>query len=122
MKGINKAIIVGTLGRDPDVRYAANGSAVCNLSVATSESWRDKNTGQPDGKYIWQMMAQMACTDRGWCDFVSFDDRMPEPLQFKCIRIHRDEEAITSMISGVLQFLAELDALEAEMKTKMGAA
>ena len=79
-------------------------------------------TGKPAGEYIWQMMAQMACTDRRWCDFVSFDDRMPEPLQFKCVRIHRDEEVITSMISGVLQFLAELDALEAEMRTKMEAA
>ena len=53
MKGINKAIIVGTLGRDPEVRYAASGSAVCNLSVATSESWKDKNTGEKIEQTEW---------------------------------------------------------------------
>ena len=76
-------------------------------------------TGKPEGKYVWQMMAQMACTDRAWCDFVSFDDRLPEPLQLKCVRVHRDEEVITNMITAVRQFLAELDALEAEMKRHM---
>ena len=53
MKGINKAIIVGTLGRDPEVRYAASGSAVCSLSVATSESWKDKNTGEKIEQTEW---------------------------------------------------------------------
>ena len=53
MKGINKAIIVGTLGRDPEVRYAASGSAICNLSVATSESWKDKNTGEKIEQTEW---------------------------------------------------------------------
>lgn len=53
MKGINKAIIVGTLGRDPEVRYAASGRAVCNLSVVTSESWKDKNTGEKIEQTEW---------------------------------------------------------------------
>ena len=39
MRGINKAIIVGTLGRDPEVKYSANGNPIANLSVATSEQW-----------------------------------------------------------------------------------
>lgn len=39
MRGINKAIVVGTLGRDPEVRYTANNNAVCNFSIATSETW-----------------------------------------------------------------------------------
>lgn len=45
-KGINKAIIVGTLGRDPETRYTGSGAAVTNISVATSESWRDKQSGE----------------------------------------------------------------------------
>jgi single-strand DNA-binding protein len=45
MNGINKAIIIGHCGRDPEVRYMANGDAVCNLSIATSERWKDKANG-----------------------------------------------------------------------------
>ena len=46
MAGINKVIIVGNLGNDPDVRTMPNGDAVAKISVATSESWNDKNTGE----------------------------------------------------------------------------
>jgi len=53
MRGINKVILVGTLGADPDVKYAANGNAIANLSVATSEEWNDKNTGQKQQKTEW---------------------------------------------------------------------
>lgn len=52
MKGINKVIIVGTLGKDPEVKYMPNGDAVCNLSVATSESWKDKH-GEKVEKTEW---------------------------------------------------------------------
>ena len=46
MAGINKVIIVGNLGNDPEIRTMPNGEAVANISVATSESWTDKNTGE----------------------------------------------------------------------------
>ncbi len=52
-RGVNKAIIVGTLGQDPEVRYTANGSAVANLSVATNESWKDKSTGEMQERTEW---------------------------------------------------------------------
>ncbi len=52
-RGINKAIIVGTLGRDPEVKYTAGGSAVVNVSVATNESWKDKSTGENVEKTEW---------------------------------------------------------------------
>ena len=45
-RGINKVILVGNLGADPDTRYMPSGSAVTNLSIATSESWKDKQTGE----------------------------------------------------------------------------
>lgn len=57
MRGINKVILVGTLGADPDVKYAANGNAIANLSVATSEEWNDKNTGQKQQKTEWHRVA-----------------------------------------------------------------
>lgn len=52
-RGINKVIIVGNLGQDPEVRYTTSGSAVTNISVATSESWKDKNSGEDVVKTEW---------------------------------------------------------------------
>ncbi|MCX7164036.1 MAG: single-stranded DNA-binding protein [Betaproteobacteria bacterium] len=46
MASVNKAIIVGNLGKDPETRYMPNGEAVCNITVATSERWKDKTTGE----------------------------------------------------------------------------
>ncbi|HDI61246.1 MAG TPA: single-stranded DNA-binding protein [Desulfobacteraceae bacterium] len=53
MAGVNKVIIVGRLGRDPEVRYTPDGTAVTNLSVATSLEWKDKNTGEKKEKTEW---------------------------------------------------------------------
>lgn len=52
-RGINKVIIVGNLGGDPEVRYMPSGSAVTNITVATSESWKDKQTGQQQERREW---------------------------------------------------------------------
>jgi single-strand DNA-binding protein len=54
---VNKVIIVGNLGRDPEVRTFQNGGRVCNLSVATAESWRDKATGERKEKTEWHRVA-----------------------------------------------------------------
>lgn len=53
MKGINKAIIVGTCGQDPETKYMPNGNAVTNISIATTEKWKDKQTGEPVEKTEW---------------------------------------------------------------------
>lgn len=55
--GINKVIIVGNLGADPEVRTFSNGGKVCNLRIATSESWKDKNTGERKEKTEWHSVA-----------------------------------------------------------------
>jgi single-strand DNA-binding protein len=52
-RGINKVILIGNLGQDPEVRYMPNGGAVCNITVATSETWKDKNTGEQQEKTEW---------------------------------------------------------------------
>jgi len=52
-KGVNKVILVGHLGQEPEVRYMPNGGAVANLSLATSETWRDKQTGEQKEKTEW---------------------------------------------------------------------
>jgi single-strand DNA-binding protein len=56
-RGINKVIIVGNLGNDPDTRYMPSGSAVTNLSVATNESWKDKQTGEQKDRTEWHKVA-----------------------------------------------------------------
>jgi len=52
-RGVNKAILVGNLGRDPEVRYSPNGQAVANVTLATSESWKDKTSGEKQEKTEW---------------------------------------------------------------------
>lgn len=56
-RGVNKVIIVGNLGNDPDTRYMPSGSAVTNLSVATNESWKDKQTGEQKERTEWHRVA-----------------------------------------------------------------
>ncbi|TBO31300.1 single-stranded DNA-binding protein [Aquabacterium lacunae] len=53
MASINKVIIIGNLGRDPEVRYTPNGAAVCNVSVATTRNWKDKNSGDKVEETEW---------------------------------------------------------------------
>ena len=52
-RGVNKAIIVGNLGRDPEVRYTANGNAMANVTVATTDSWKDKQSGERQERTEW---------------------------------------------------------------------
>jgi len=56
-RGINKVILVGNLGADPETRYMPSGSAVTNLSVATSESWKDKQSGEQKERTEWHKVA-----------------------------------------------------------------
>ena len=57
MAGINKVILVGNLGAKPEIKYASNGNAISNLSVATSESWTDKSTGQKQERTEWHRVS-----------------------------------------------------------------
>ena len=61
-------------------------------------------------RYATQAMWQMACTGRAWCDLVSYDDRLPEPLRHHVIRIERDDARIAGLEEQVAEFLAEVDA------------
>ena len=60
-RGINKVILVGNVGVDPDVRYLPNGNAVTTLAVATSESWKDKTTGEKQERTEWH---RVVCFNR----------------------------------------------------------
>jgi hypothetical protein len=64
------------------------------------------------------MMAQMACTGAQWCDFVSFDPRLPEDLQLFVVRVQRDQEYIDSMEKEVVKFLEEVQATIDKLKAR----
>lgn len=74
----------------------------------------------PD-KYLVQMQWQMACAARTWCDFASFDPRMPEDLRLFVARVHRDEKRIAELEDVVRAFLAELDGTIAALTAKRAA-
>ncbi|MGI3145968.1 lambda exonuclease family protein [Pseudomonas aeruginosa] len=78
-------------------------------------------SGKHDTQYEWQMLAQMACAELESVDFVSFDDRLPEELQYVCFRYHRDEARIREMEAEVMAFLEELAELEADMRRRIAA-
>lgn len=72
---------------------------------------RTLKSGKPEGKYLTQMHWQMACTGRAWCDFISFDPRMPAGLQLFVTRIKRDDKVVESLEKEVEKFLGELDGM-----------
>jgi single-strand DNA-binding protein len=53
MSGVNKVLLIGRLGRDPEVRYTQDGTAIANFSIATSEEWKDKKTGEKQERTEW---------------------------------------------------------------------
>jgi putative phage-type endonuclease len=76
---------------------------------ATSTMLDTLLAGEVPSKYIPQMQWQMACTNRAWCDFVSYDPRLPEHLRMFVKRVERDDKYITTLEGEVKTFLAELN-------------
>lgn len=68
-------------------------------------------------KYVLQMQWQMACTGRAWCDFVSYDPRLPESMRMFCDRVKRDDEQIAAVEKNVTEFLAELQRTVAHLQS-----
>lgn len=66
-------------------------------------------SGQPKREYLLKMQTQILCTGRKWCDFISFDDRLPPNLSYKRVRIYHDDNLATKIETEFLQFLSELD-------------
>ena len=71
--------------------------------------WEYFKANKPPQKYVIQMQAQMACTGRDWCDFVSFDPRMPDRSQLLIVRVDRDNAFIEEMEAEIKQFLSEVE-------------
>ena len=77
--------------------------------------------GAVPSEYVKQMHWQMDCTGRQWCDFVSFDSRLPLELQLFQVRIHRDEALITEIRGAVIDLLQEVEEMTAALREKMAA-
>jgi len=71
-----------------------------------------------DSKYVLQMQWQMACTGRKWCDFASFDPRLPAAMQLVVIRINRDDVKIAELEKQAVEFLAEIEATVAALRRR----
>lgn len=101
---------IAMTGASPDGLIGADGliEIKCPNSAAHMETLLNK---KPAAKYITQMMWQMACTKRQWCDFVSFDPRFPQHLQLFTTRVMRDDLMVKSLENEVSQFLDELGAM-----------
>jgi putative phage-type endonuclease len=72
--------------------------------------WQTVKTKKIPEKYVLQMFTQISCTGRDWCDFVSFDPRMPERSRLFIARLFREDEKILELENAVVEFLAEVDA------------
>ena len=75
-------------------------------------------TEKIDGKYHKQMQFQLACAGRAWCDFVSFDPRLPAEMQLWVCRVERDDDAIAEIEKAVTQFLSDLDNTVAALRER----
>ena len=100
--------IINMSGASPDGLVGEDGliEIKCPNTATHLEFLRTKT---PKPEYLLQMLWQMACTGRKWCDFVSYDDRLPEHLSFQMVRINRDDERIKEIEEEVQKFLHELD-------------
>lgn len=111
---------IAMTGASPD--GLVGGDGMVEIKCPMTASHIETLIGQAvPGKYVTQMQWQMACAGRAWCDFVSFDPRMPAEMQLFVHRVHRDETMIAELEREVAAFLAELDAKVAQLTALYGA-
>lgn len=101
-------IAIEWFGVSPDGLVGEDG--LVSFKCPNSSTHIDTLQGAPiDPDYVKQMLAEMACTGRQWCDFVSFDPRMPADMQIDIRRVHRESVVIAELEIEVRKFLAEVD-------------
>lgn len=104
-------------GASPDGLIGEDG--LVEIKCPQSATHIDTLLGQSvPSKYITQMQWQMACTGRAWCDFVSYDPRMPEAMRLFVHRVARDADLIASLEADVLAFLIEVEKKAAELTAR----
>ena len=105
-------------GASPDGKV---GRGLVEIKCPNTATHLDTLLGEPiAGKYITQMQWQMTCTKTSWCDFVSFDPRLPERMRLHITRIMRDDVMIAELEKMVLDFLRELETKMSELGKRYG--
>lgn len=102
--------VIAMSGASPDGLVLADGT----LEIKCPDTKTHIETvlsGKAPAKYMPQMQWQLACTQRAWCDFASFDPRMPSDMQLFVVRVHRDAALIAEYEAEVIRFLAEVDEI-----------
>lgn len=104
-------------GASPDGLIGADG--LIEVKCPNTATHIDTLLGEPiAGKYIAQMQWQMACAERAWCDWVSFDPRLPASMRLFIQRVPRDDKFIAELEQAVVQFLKELDDKVAALRNR----
>lgn len=104
-------------GASPDGLIADDG--LLELKCPNTATHIDTLLGKSvPAKYVGQMMWQMACTGRSWCDFASYDPRLPEHMRLFVIRLHRDDKMIAELEAEVTAFLKEVDETVARLQAE----
>ncbi|MEY9806943.1 lambda exonuclease family protein [Bradyrhizobium elkanii] len=102
-------------GASPDGYVGADG--LIEIKCPGTSTHIDTLLGRSvPGKYLTQIQWQLACCGRGWCDFISFDPRMPESMSLFISRVQRDDKLIAELEDEVRKFLAELDAKVSDLR------
>lgn len=107
-------------GASPDRLIGAEGLLEVKCPNTATHLDTLLGAGEIAGKYITQIEWQLACTGRKWCDFVSFDPRLPPHLRLFVRRIHRDDQVISDLEGEVTAFLAEIDGKVARLEALPG--
>jgi putative phage-type endonuclease len=103
-------------GASPDGMVASDG--LVEIKCPNTSGHIDTLLGRVvPGKYLTQVQWQLACTGRKWCDYVSFDPRMPESMSLFIARVHRDDRMIHDLETQVIEFIAEMDRKLAELNS-----
>ena len=108
---------IAMFGASPDGLIGADG--LIEIKCPNTATHIETLLGEAvPGKYVIQMQVQMACTGRAWCDFVSFDPRLPADLQMWVKRVQRDDAAIQTIEAETVKFLGELDAKVSDLRAR----
>lgn len=111
---------IGMTGASPDGLVGDHG--LVEIKCPNTATHLDTLLSQSiPGKYVTQMLWQMACTGRQWCDFVSYDPRLPEAISLFVKRVERDDKEIADLEAKVAEFLGELDRKLAQLNDLYGA-
>ena len=111
--------VIAMAGASPDGYVGEDGLIECKCPNTATHLDTLRGRSVPS-KYITQIQFQIACTGRKWCDFVSYDPRLPEPMQLFVRRVERDDRLIADLEREVSAFLAEVDQAVAELSTIYG--